>query len=354
MNDNTRHNPPTTKHWHMTMGAGLDGLRLREHPFPSPGPGEVLVKVHAVSLNYRELSILLKGRYPLPVKPEVVACSDGAGEVVALGPGVTRTRLRARVVASIFPHWQDGPFSADVAAQLGGSLDGLLAQHVLLPEAALVPVPEHLSYDEAAALPCAGVTAWNALYGGARPLQAGDTVLTLGSGGVSLWAMQLAKAGGARVIATTSSADKAERLRTLGADAVLNYRETPAWAEAVRALTAGAGVQRVVEVGGGATLAQSLRAVAFSGEVAFIGTLADGPASLDANALFASGATVRVIAAGSTAQLAQMARAVAVNRLRPPIGQVFGFDDARAAFAHYAREHERGAGFGKVVIRIAA
>lgn len=337
------------KRWHMTMGAGLDGLRLREHPVPAPGPGEVLVKVHAVSLNQRELSILLKGRYPLPVKPEVVACSDGAGEVVALGAGVTRTTVGAHVVASIFPHWPDGPFGLAVAAQLGGSLDGLLAQHVLLPEAALVPVPEHLSFDEAAALPCAGVTAWNALHGGARPTQAGDTVLTLGSGGVSLWALQLAKASGARVIATTSSADKAARLRRLGADAVLNYRDTPAWADAVRMLTGGAGVQRVVEVGGGGTLAQSLRAVGFSGEVAFIGSLAEGPATLDAGALFASGATLRVIAAGSTAQLAQMVQAVAVHRLHPPLGRVFGFHEAREAFAHYAR----GEGFGKVVIRVA-
>ena len=338
------------KQWRMTMGGGLDGLRLQEAEIPTPGRGEALVRVRAVSLNFRELSILLKGRYPLPVKPDVVACSDGAGEVVDIGPGVTRVKRGARVVASIFPHWQDGPFSAAVAAQLGGSLDGLLAQHVVLPESALVPVPEHLSFDEAAGLPCAGVTAWNALYGGARPLQTGDTVLTLGSGAVSLWALQLAKAGGARVIATTSSADKAEHLRALGADAVLNYRETPAWAEAVRGLTEGAGVQRVVEVGGGATLAQSLRAVAFSGEVAFIGTLADGPATLDANALFASGATLRVIAAGSTAQLSQMTRAVAVNRLRPPLGRVFDFDDAREAFAHYAR----GEGFGKVVIRVGA
>jgi NADPH:quinone reductase-like Zn-dependent oxidoreductase len=338
------------KRWHMTMGAGLDGLQLREHATPSPGPGEVLVKVHAVSLNYRELSILLKGRYPLPVKPDVVACSDGAGEVAAVGPGVTRVKPGARVVASIFPHWHDGPFSLAAAAQLGGSLDGLLADYAVLPEAALVPVPEHLSLDEAAALPCAGVTAWHALHGGARALQAGDTVLTLGSGGVSLWALQLAKASGARVIATTSSATKAERLRALGADAVVNYRETPAWAEAVRALTGGAGVQRVVEVGGGATLAQSLRAVGLGGDVAFIGTLADGPASLDASALFASGATLRVVAAGSTAHLTQMARAVAVNRLRPPIERVFSFDEAREAFAHYAR----GEGFGKVVIRVAA
>ncbi len=338
------------KRWHMTMGAGLDGLQQREHAVPTPGPGEVLVKVHAVSLNYREISILLKGRYPLPVKPDVVACSDGAGEVVALGAGVTRTQVGARVVASIFPHWHGGPFGFAVAAQLGGSLDGLLAEYAVLPEAALVPVPEHLSFDEAAALPCAGVTAWNALHGGVRSTEAGETVLTLGSGGVSLWALQLAKASGARVIATTSSADKAERLRALGADAVVNYRETPAWAEAVRSLTAGAGVRRVVEIGGGATLAQSLRAVGFSGEVAFIGTLADGPATLDASALFASGATLRVIAAGSTEQLTQMVRAVSVNRLRPPIDRVFAFDEAREAFAHYAH----GEGFGKVIVRVAS
>lgn len=171
------------KRWHMSLGAGLDGLRQREHTLPAPGPGEVLVKVHAVSLNQRELSILVRGRYPLPVKPDVVAASDGAGEVIAVGPGVSRLRPGQRVVASIFPQWQDGPFGLARAAQLGGSLDGMLAEQVLLPESALVPVPEHLSWDEAAALPCAGVTAWNALYGGAAPLQAGDEVLTLGSGG---------------------------------------------------------------------------------------------------------------------------------------------------------------------------
>lgn len=336
------------KRWVMNLGAGLDGLRLQDVEPPVPGHGEVLVKVHAVSLNYREISILVHGRYPLPVKPDVVACSDGAGEVVALGPGVTRLAPGQRVVASIFPHWQDGPFGLSRAAQLGGSLDGMLAQHVVLPEAALIPVPAHLSYDEAAALPCAGATAWHALHGGARPLQPGDDVLTLGSGGVSLWALQLARAGGARVIATTSSEAKAERLRALGADAVVNYRDTPEWAGAVRALTGNAGVQRVVELGGAATLAQSLRAVAVSGEVAFIGTLAQGPSAIDAGALFASGATLRVIAAGSTAHLVQMVRTVAVNRLRPPVERVFGFDDAREAFAHYAR----GEGFGKVVIRV--
>lgn len=336
------------KRWHMSLGAGLDGLRLREHTLPEPGPGQVRVKVRAVALNQRELSILVHGRYPLPVKPDVVAASDGAGEVVATGPGVTRWRVGQRVVASIFPHWQDGPFGLDRAAQLGGSLDGMLAEEVLLPEAALVAVPEHLGWEEAAALPCAGVTAWNALYGGAAPLQAGDDVLTLGSGAVSLWALQLAKAAGARVIATTSRAAKTERLRAFGADETIDTLETPAWADTVRRLTGGAGVRRVVEVGGGATLAQSLRAVGFGGEIAFIGNLGGAGPALDPSAIFASGATLRVVAAGSTAQLSQMVRAVAVNRLRPPIAEVFGFDEVPAAFAHYART---GA-FGKVVVRV--
>jgi NADPH:quinone reductase-like Zn-dependent oxidoreductase len=332
----------------MSMGGGLGGLLLKSHDMPAPGPGEVLLRVHAVSLNYRELMILLQGRYPLPVKPDVIAAADGAGEVVALGAGVSRARIGDKAIASIFPHWIDGPFGAAQAAQLGGSLDGMLTEYAVLPEAALVPMPEHLGYEEAATLPCAGVTAWNALTGGAVPLQAGDHVLTLGSGGVSLFALQLAKASGARVIATTSSDDKAQRLRALGADAVVNYRDTPEWGAEVRRLTQGAGVRHVVEIGGGGTLAQSLKAVAFSGEVAFVGTAAGGSPMLDASALLAAAATLRVIAAGSRAQLAQMARAVAVNRLRPVIDRCFGFDDAPAAFAHYAQ----GQCFGKVVIKV--
>lgn len=193
------------KSYHMSLGAGLEGLVQRHHDVPTPGPGEVLLRVHAVSLNFRELSILLRGRYPLPVKPDVIAAADGAGEVVALGEGVSRTRVSDRVIASIFPQWMDGPFGIAQSAQLGGALDGMLTEYAVLPEAALVPIPAHLSYDEAATLPCAGVTAWNALTGGGVPLQVGDDVLTLGSGGVSLFALQLAKASGARVIATTSS-----------------------------------------------------------------------------------------------------------------------------------------------------
>jgi len=337
------------KSWHLTMGAGLDGLVLKDHEVRQPGPHEVLVRVHAASLNYREISILKHGRYPLPVKPDVVALCDGAGEVAALGAGVSRVALGDRVIASIFPHWIDGPFGLDRAAQLGGSLDGMLAEYAVLPEAALVHLPEHLTYEEGAALPCAAVTAWNALTGG-QPLRAGDDVLTLGSGSVSLFALQLAKACGARVIATTSSPAKAERLRALGADEVIDYHCTPGWSAEVRRLTGGTGVQRVVEIGGAATLPQSLQAVALSGEIAFVGTLAGGSSMIDANAVFASGAALRPVAAGSRTQLQAAVRAMAVKQLRPVIERVYAFDEAPAALAWYAE----GQSFGKVVIRVAS
>ena len=335
------------KSWHLTMGAGLDGLALKEHEMPRPGPREVLVRVHAASLNYREISILKHGRYPLPVKPDGVALCDGAGEVVALGDGVSRAAVGDRVIASIFPHWIDGPFGLDRAAQLGGSLDGMLTEYAVLPEAALVPIPPQLSYEEAAALPCAAVTAWNALTGG-LPLHAGDDVLTLGSGSVSLFALQLAKASGARVIATTSSEAKAERLRALGADEVIDYRRTPDWSAEVRRLTDGVGVRHVVEIGGAATLPQSLKAVALSGEIAFVGTLAGGSPMIDANAVFASGAVLRPVAAGHRTHLEAAVRTMAVNGLRPVIERVYGFDEAPAALAWYAE----GRSFGKVVIRV--
>ena len=335
--------------WHLEgLGAGLEGLHLREREVPRPGTREVLVRVRACSLNFREIGILQFGRYPLPVAPGAVALCDGAGEVVELGAGTSRWRVGERVVASIFPHWQDGPFGPERAAQLGGSLDGMLADYVVLPEDALVAIPAHLDDEEAATLPCAAVTAWNALAGG-LPLVAGDDVLVLGSGGVSLFALQLAKAAGARVIVTTSSADKAHRLRALGADEVIDYRATPDWGEHARRLADGHGVQHVVEVGGGATMPQSLKAVAVGGEVAFVGSLAGAGSAIDATAMFLSGATLRAVAAGSRAQLQRVARVVERHRLRPVVARVFGFDEAREALAWYAG----GQAFGKTVIRVA-
>jgi NADPH:quinone reductase-like Zn-dependent oxidoreductase len=330
--------------YHADLGAGIDGLSVREHDIPEPGPTEVLVGVRAVSLSFRELMIL-RGWYPLPVKPDVVPVSDGAGEVLAVGERVGRVAVGDRVTASIFPRWIDGGFAVERADQLGGSLDGMLTEFALLDEDALLHVPEHLSYEEAACLPCAAVTAWNALTGG-RGLRPGERVLTLGSGGVSLFALQLAKASGARVIATTSSGEKAAHLRRLGADEVIDYREMPDWHERVRELTDGSGVELLVEVTGLGE--HSIRSVAVGGEIAFVGLLSSGAAvePLDRRLLFASGAVVRTVAVGSRSQFAAMNRAIALHRLRPQINRVFAFDEAAEAYRYYAEAQP----LGKVVI----
>jgi NADPH:quinone reductase-like Zn-dependent oxidoreductase len=330
------------KSYHANSGAGVSGLAVREHEIPKPGNRQVLIRVRANSLNSRELNVLA-GTYPLPVKADVVMCADGAGEIAELGPGVSRVKLGDRVAAAMFPRWIDGSFSWDVSPQLGGSLDGMLSEYVVLDEDAVVHVPDHLSFEEAATLPCAAVTAWNALTG-ARPLVAGDTVLVLGSGGVSLFALQFAKLFGARVIATTSTPEKAKQLERLGADAVVNRTITPDWHLVVRELTGGRGVDQVVEVGGG-TLEKSIRSTAVEGLVNFIGRL-DRHSTIDVGVLFSSVATLRVVAAGSRAQFIAMNRAIAVNQMRPVIDRVFPFDEAPAAFRYFEAHRP----FGKVVI----
>jgi NADPH:quinone reductase-like Zn-dependent oxidoreductase len=331
------------KSYHANSGAGLAGLMLKQHAKPKPGPREVLIRVRGNSLNFRELSIL-QGTYPLPVKPDVVMGADGAGEIVALGPDVSRVRIGDRIAAAMFPRWIDGPIEWEYAPQIGGSLDGMLTELVVLNEEAVVRIPDHLSFEEAATLPCAAVTAWNALTG-ARKLQAGDSVLTLGSGGVSLFALQFAKLFGARVIATTSSDEKVDRLKAIGADHVINHRTTPDWHVAVRELTHGQGVDQVVEIGGG-TLEQSIQSTALNGQINFVGRLSDAASKIDINLLYNSVATLRVIFAGSRAQFIAMNRAITVNRLKPIIDRVFPFDDVIGAFRYY----EGGENFGKVVI----
>jgi NADPH:quinone reductase-like Zn-dependent oxidoreductase len=328
------------------LGAGIGGLRVVRGQRPVPGRSEVVVRVRAVSLSYRELMIL-RGWYPLPVKADVVPVSDGAGEIVAVGEGVERFAVGDRVSAAVFPRWSDGRFRIEYAAQLGGSLDGLLTEYARLDESALVRIPEHLSFAEASTLPVAGVTAWNALTGG-RGLQSGETVLTLGTGGVSLFAIQFAKAFGARVLATTSSEEKAAALRALGADEVLNYREESDWAARVRTLTDGLGVDHVVEVTG--ALGDALTAVAMGGEIALVGLLgdSDGLASLDVKQLWLAGANLRALAVGSHAQFVAMTRAISTNRIRPVIDSVFAFDDAPDAYRYYQSARP----LGKVVITI--
>ncbi|MGI5243581.1 zinc-dependent alcohol dehydrogenase family protein [Dactylosporangium sp. CA-139066] len=333
--------------YRLTSGDGIDGLTLGAEPPREPGPGEVAVAVHAVSLSYREL-LVARGTYVLPVKPGVVPVSDGAGEVVAAGPGVTGVRPGDRVTATLFPLWQDGPLSAELLPQLGGSLDGLLTERAVVPAAALVPVPAHLSYAEAATLPCAAVTAWNALTGDGRGVRAGQTVLATGSGGVSLFVLQLARLLGARVIVTTGRRDKEPRLRELGADAVVNYRDEADWPAAVRELTGGRGADRIVDTAG--TLAGSLRAVAVDGHVAFVGAVAGDWPPLDPRLVFGAAATLRAVAVGSRAQFLAMNEAIAAHGLRPVIDRVFPFEQARAAYHYY----ESASPLGKVVIAVRA
>jgi NADPH:quinone reductase-like Zn-dependent oxidoreductase len=334
----------TVRSYHVNSGDGIDGLTLRAAEARRPGPGEVAVAVHAVSLSFREL-LVLRGRYVLPVKPDVVPVSDGAGEVVAVGAGVRRVRPGDRVMATLFPQWQDGPLEPSSLPQLGGSLDGMLTELAILPEQALVPVPAHLSYAEAATLPCAAVTAWNALTG-VHTVRAGQTVLTTGSGGVSLFAIQLAKALGATVVATTGRQDKEQRLREVGADEVVNYRTVPDWHVRVRDLTGGRGADRVVHTAG--ALDRSLRSLAVSGQVALVGSLDGDWPPLDPGLVFGATATLRAVAVGSHAQFTELAGIVAGHRLRPVIARTFPFEEARAAFRHY----ESAGPFGKVVIEV--
>jgi NADPH:quinone reductase-like Zn-dependent oxidoreductase len=335
------------KSYHINSGAGISGLVLRDHNVPKPGPSDVLIRMHAAALNARELMIL-KGRYTLPIKPDVVPLADGAGEVVAIGEAVTRTKVGDRVACTVFPKWIDGRFSREVAAQIGGSLDGTLTEFTIADEDAIVHVPQHLSFQEAATLPCAAVTAWNALAGTRSPLP-GETVLTLGSGGVSLFAIGLSKVFGLRVIATTSSAEKAKRLIAVGADEVINYQATPDWERVVRELTNGRGVDYVVEVGGAGTLERSLKSVAIEGQIAMVGWLANQVSTIDVKAIATTVVTMRRIAVGNRAHFISMNRALSASRMRPVIDRVFPFGEAVAAFQYF----EAGQHFGKVVIDLA-
>jgi NADPH:quinone reductase-like Zn-dependent oxidoreductase len=324
-------------------GAGVEGLALCEEPVPRPGPGEVLIRVRANSLSFRE-QMVLRGDYVLPVQPNIVPLSDGAGEVVELGEGVASLRRGDRVAANVFPFWLEGRFRVEAVPQLGSMLDGLLRDFAVLPAEALVQIPRHLSFAEASTLPCVGVTAWNAVTGG-RPLRAGETVLTLGTGGVSLFALQFAKYLGARVIATTGDEQKERKLSELGADEVINYRAESEWNDRVRDLTGGRGVDLVVDVAG--QLEKSLKSVALGGEVAFVGFLAeDGVEPVDQSVLFYSGATLRTIAIGSRAQFVEMNEAIELAGLRPVIARAFPFEQIAEAFRYYQEKRP----FGKVVI----
>jgi len=327
--------------------AGLDELRLRDEPDPTPQRGEVLVRVHAVSLNFRDLA-MLRGRYPRPCLPGLIPTSDGAGEVVAVGEGVRAFKPGDRVMGAFHPRWFGGEMPSTIQADsYGAESDGWLTELKALSQEAVVPIPDGVTDEEAATLPCAGVTAWTALTG-ATPIRAGHSVLVQGTGGVSIFALQIARAVGATVVATTSSDAKAERLRGLGADHVVNYAAEPEWGRQVRRLTGGRGVDRVVEVGGPGTIGQSLRAVALGGEIASIGFLSTENPGIDFFQLKASGANFRNITVGDRQALVEFARLVGQTGLRPVIDRTFAFAEAREAFAHL----EAGGHLGKVVIRV--
>jgi len=323
----------------------LDGLVLHTEDTPRPQASEVLVRVRASTLNYRDLAIL-NGQYPMSVKPGLIPLSDGAGEVVEIGSAVTRFKVGDRVANSFFPRWFGGRFEMLHAfEQYGSDRDGWLVEFKAVDQEALVSIPAHLSFEEAATLPCAALTAWSALYG-PTPIAPGDSVLIQGTGGVSLFALQLAKLSGARTIATTSSDAKMEILNALGADATINYIKTPDWDQAVRDVTDGRGVDRVVEVGGAGTLGKSIRSTVPGGEVCLIGFLADAKDPVDFMALFMGGVSLRRIAVGSRDDFEAMNRAIAWHRLSPKIDSVFPFSDAKKAWQHF----EGRKNVGKVVI----
>lgn len=348
--------------WEVRGSFGLDRLELAERPDPEPGPGEVLLRMRAASINFRDY-LMVEGRYdpkqPLPLVP----CSDGVGEVAAVGPGVgpgaeglAPGLAEGDRVAPIFAQgWLAGrPRREDVRTTLGGPLDGTLTELMVVRAQGVVPVPEHLSDEEAAALPCAAVTAWNALTsagsggGEAGPVRAGDTVLTLGTGGVSIFALQLARLLGARVIVTSSSDAKLERARELGAWEGVNYREVPEWGRRVRELTGGVGVDRVIEVGGGDTLPKSLQAVRSGGTISLIGVLSGRPTELDVAAILMRSIRIQGVLVGSREHFEDLNRALAQHRLRPVVDRVFPFGEAPEAFRHLAA----GRHFGKVAVAI--
>jgi NADPH:quinone reductase-like Zn-dependent oxidoreductase len=328
---------------------GIEQLAIEHLPQPHPGRGEVLVKVHAVSLNYRDL-LMVRGHFnpkmPLPRIP----CSDGAGEVAEVGEDVKAVTVGQRVAGIFMQNWLDGPPTAERSrGALGGDIDGMLAEYVVLPQSGVVGIPEHLSYAEAATLPCAGVTAWNALVN-AGQVKPGDVVVTQGTGGVSVFALQFAKMMGATVIGTSSSDEKLERAKALGLNAGLNYRQTPEWARWVLRETSNRGGDLIVEVGGAGTFSQSVQAVRIGGMVAQIGLLSQSDQALAIAPLLHRQVRVHGIYVGSRAHFEAMNRAIAAGHLRPVVDKVFAFPQAREAFTTM----EKGSHFGKIVIQVVA
>ena len=326
---------------------GFDAIHLVDKPTPTLGPGQVLLKMKAWSLNYRDLMIA-KGQYNPKLRLPAVPLSDGVGEVVEVGPGVTRVKVGDRVAGAFMTKWIAGEIDESKAKSAlgGGGPEGMLAELVAIDQEGLVHVPAHLSDEEAATLPCAAVTAWHALVGEGS-LKAGDTVLVLGTGGVSIFALQFAHLQGARVIVTSSRDEKLARAIKMGASDGVNYTTTPKWEQKVLELTGGRGVDYVIEVGGPGTLGQSLKAVRAGGQVSLIGVLSAGTGQVNPLPILMKNIRVQGIFVGSREMFEAMNRAIDLAKLKPVIDRVFPFAEAVEAF----RYMETGAHFGKVVIR---
>ena len=344
--------PPTTetltfRQYAIRGGDGIDGLVVRDMARRPLGEHDVRVRIRAVALNYRDLMVA-RGTAGTPGRT-LVPASDGAGEVIEVGAAVTGLQVGDRVISTFFPDWLAGPANGDVAARaLGGSMDGVLAEEVVLPATAWVPMPVHLDFAEAATLTCAGVTAWHGLFG-LDPIPPGGTVALLGTGGVSIWALQLAKAAGLRAIVTSSDDTKLERARALGAEETVNYRTTPDWGAAILELTGGRGVDRVLDIGGPDTIGQSITALRVGGTIAIIGRLTGtAPARFDPAALFGGAKRLAGLMVGSRAMTHDLARFVEQTRLKPVIDRTFRFEQVVEGYRYL----ERAAHFGKVVVHV--
>ena len=331
------------KAYRLTPGDGIGGIKAVELPDPEPDRGEVLVRVHATSLNYRDLMLTRSNREP------VIPLSDGAGEVVAVGDGVTGYSPDDRVTGCFFLNWLDGPATPEAVGEAlgGGSVNGTLAELIVLPEWAVIPTPAHMSDEEAATLPCAAVTAWSAMFEVGR-LRPGQSVLLLGTGGVSIAGLQLAQIAGVRSMITSSSDAKLERARELGADETINYGEHDDWERVVLELTDGRGVDLTLEVGGEGTFAKSMAATRFGGVVALIGGLAREQGSDAGVPLLARGASATRIMVGSRAMFEAMNRALELRQVHPVIDRVFEFNEATDAYRFLESQQH----FGKVVIHL--
>ena len=326
---------------------GLDSLTVTEKPEPRPGSAQVLIKMRAWSLNYRDL-LVVKGLYNPKLRFPFVPLSDGVGHIAAVGEGVSRVKVGDRVAGIFMQRWLCGDVNeAKARTALGGGGEGMLAEYVVLHEDGVVHVPEHLTDEEAATLPCAAVTSWHALISEGN-LKAGDSVLVQGTGGVSIFALQFARLSGARVLATSSSDAKLERALRLGASDGINYKTTPDWEEKARELTGGSGVDHVVEVGGAGTFAKSLRAVRMNGRIYLIGILSGGGGQVNPTPILMKNARVQGIYVGSREMFEAMNRAIVLHKLRPVVDRVFGFGEIRQALQHM----ESGAHFGKICLKV--